>query len=63
MMSYRFKRRSFLQACGGSAALLSPLLRSIEAQAQGVAAPLRLLILHHPLGVASGLATWRQMSL
>jgi hypothetical protein len=59
MMSYRFKRRSFLQACGGSAALLSPLLRSIEAQAQGMTAPLRLLILHHPLGAAPGLGSWR----
>ena len=59
MMSYRFKRRSFLQACGGSAALMAPLLRSIEAQAQGMAAPLRLLILHHPLGAAPGLASWR----
>jgi hypothetical protein len=59
MMSYTFKRRSFLQACGGSAVLLAPLLRSIEAQAQGMTAPLRLLILHHPLGAASGLATWR----
>ena len=57
--SYKFKRRSFLRACGGSAALLAPLLRSIEARAQGVTAPLRLLILHHPLGAAPGLATWR----
>ena len=59
MTSYKFKRRSFLQACGGSAALLAPLLRSIEARAQGVKAPLRLLILHHPLGAAPGLASWR----
>jgi hypothetical protein len=57
--SYKLKRRAFLQACGGSAALLAPLLRSIEARAQGVKAPLRLLILHHPLGVAPGLASWR----
>lgn len=59
MTSYKMKRRSFLQACGGSAALLAPLLRSIEARAQGVKAPLRLLIVHHPLGAAPGLATWR----
>jgi hypothetical protein len=57
--SYQLKRRSFLQACGGSAALLAPLLRSIEARAQGAKAPLRLLIVHHPLGVAPGLASWR----
>lgn len=59
MTSYKLKRRNFLQACGGSAALLAPWLRSIEARAQGVKAPLRLLILHHPLGVAPGLASWR----
>ena len=59
MSSYKFKRRSFLRACGGSAALLAPLLRSIEARAQGVKAPLRLLILHHPLGAAPGLGSWR----
>jgi hypothetical protein len=59
MMSYKFKRRSFLQACGGSAVLLAPLLRNIEARAQGMKAPLRLLILHHPLGAAPGLASWR----
>ena len=40
MSSYKFKRRSFLRACGGSAALLAPLLRSIEASAQGMKAPL-----------------------
>ena len=59
MSSYRFARRSFLRACGGSAALMPSLLRSIEARAQGAAAPLRLLIIHHPLGAAQGLATWR----
>lgn len=59
MTSYNIKRRSFLQACGGSAALLAPLLRSIEARAAGAKAPLRLLILHHPLGAAPGLASWR----
>jgi hypothetical protein len=59
MTSYKFKRRSFLQACGGSAALLAPLLRSIEARAQGTKAPLRLLIVHHPLGAGPGLGSWR----
>jgi hypothetical protein len=57
--SYKFKRRSFLRACGGTATLLAPLLRSIEARAQGMKAPLRLLILHHPLGAAPGLGSWR----
>ena len=32
-------RRSFLRACGGSAALLLPLLRDIEARANGAPAP------------------------
>jgi hypothetical protein len=56
--SYRVARRSFLQACGGSAALLAPLLRSIEARALGVPAPLRLLIIHHPLGTAPLGVNW-----
>jgi hypothetical protein len=59
VISYKFARRSFLRACGGSTALLLPLLRSIEARAQGVAAPLRFLVIHHPLGAFPGLATWR----
>lgn len=58
MKSYKFARRSFLQAAGGSAALLSPLLRSIEARAAGAAAPLRVLFIHHPLGAGPGLTTW-----
>ncbi len=44
-------RRSFLRACGGSAALLLPLLRDIEARADGGAAPLRFLVIQKPLGV------------
>ncbi len=59
MTSYKVRRRAFLQACGGSAIALAPLLRSIEARAAGAKAPLRLLILHHPLGTAPGLASWR----
>ena len=35
------------------------MLRLIEARAQGAVAPLRFLVIHHPLGVAPGLATWR----
>ena len=58
MTSYKFARRSFLRGCGGSAALMLPLLRSIEARAAGAAAPLRLLILQHPLGTYPGLTRW-----
>jgi len=36
-----------------------PLLRSIEARAAGGAAPLRLLIIQHPLGTNPGLTNWR----
>jgi hypothetical protein len=50
-------RRSFLRGCGGAAGLLMPLLRSIEARAQGLPAPLRLLIIHHPMG--TWLDLWR----
>jgi Protein of unknown function (DUF1552) len=57
MSSYKIARRAFLRSCGGSAALLLPLLRSIEARAQGVAAPLRFLVIHHPQG--SPLTMWR----
>jgi hypothetical protein len=60
VISYKFARRSFLRGLGaGSAAMMVPLLRSIEARAAGVAAPLRFLVIHHPLGTASGLANWR----
>lgn len=50
MISYKMARRSFLYGCGGSAALLLPLLRSMEARAAGAPAPLRFLVIHHPLG-------------
>lgn len=60
MISYKFARRSFLRGLSvGSAPLLVPLLRNIEARAQGAAAPLRFLIIHHPLGALPGLSTWR----
>ena len=58
MTSYKFSRRSMLRAAGGSAALLLPLLRSIESRAAGAKAPLRLLIIHHPLGTAEGGKNW-----
>ncbi len=57
MTSYKVARRSFLRACGGSAALMLPLLRSMEARAQGMPAPKRLLILHHCQG--SPIDLWR----
>ena len=57
VISYKMARRSFLRACGGSAALLLPMLRSIEARAAGAAAPLRFFVLHHPLGTQIDL--WR----
>ena len=57
MTSYKLARRSFLRACGGSAALMLPLLRSMEARAQGIPAPKRLLILHHSQG--SPIDLWR----
>jgi hypothetical protein len=59
VISYKFARRSFLRGLGGSAALMVPLLRSIEARAAGVAAPLRFLVIHHPLGTNPGLSNWR----
>jgi len=55
--SYKVARRSFLRGCGGSAALMLPLLRSMEARAQGLPAPRRLLILHHCQG--SPIDLWR----
>ena len=58
MTGYKFARRAFLRGCG-SAALMAPLLRSIEARAAGTPAPLRLLIIQHPLGTYPGLARWR----
>jgi hypothetical protein len=36
-----------------------PLLRSIEARAAGATAPLRFLVIHHPLGANPGLGNWR----
>jgi len=58
MISYKFARRSFLRGVGGLAPLMVPLLRSIEARAAGAAAPLRLLVIQHPLGTNPGLTNW-----
>ena len=38
--------------------MLLPLLRNIEARAEGAKAPLRLLVIHHPLGTAPGGVNW-----
>ncbi len=59
MISYKYARRSFLRGLGGSAALMVPLLRSIEARAAGATAPLRFLVIHHPLGANPQLTNWR----
>jgi hypothetical protein len=58
MISYKFARRSLLRGAGALAPLLLPLLRSIESQAAGAAAPLRLLVIQHPLGTNSVLTKW-----
>jgi hypothetical protein len=47
--SYKIARRTFLRGAAGAGVLL-PLLRRIEARAQGMTAPLRFLVIHHPLG-------------
>jgi len=60
--SYKVSRRAMLRTAGCSAALLLPLLRNIEARATGGKAPLRLLIIHHPLGTAPGGANWAPQS-
>lgn len=49
MSSYRFARRSFLGMIGGACGLRA-LLENIEAHAQGMPAPRRLLVMHHPVG-------------
>ncbi|HEX3695538.1 MAG TPA: DUF1552 domain-containing protein [Polyangia bacterium] len=58
MISYKFARRSFLRGVGASASLIVPLLRSIEARAAGGAAPLRLLVISHPLGANPDQTKW-----
>ena len=55
MTSYKVSRRAFLRGCGASTLML-PLLRNIEARAQGKPAPLRFLIIHHSLGTQLGSA-------
>ncbi len=49
MMSYKFKRRSFLRGVGGALGL-KVMLRNLEASAQGAKSPPRLLITHWPVG-------------
>jgi hypothetical protein len=45
MMSYRFKRRSFMQGVGGALGL-KIMLRNLEAGAEGAKSPPRLLVTH-----------------
>ena len=63
MISYRFKRRAFLAALGGAAGL-ELLLRNVEAAAQGMKSPGRLLVTHWPVGIVAGAsdALWRPTS-
>jgi hypothetical protein len=49
MMSYRFKRRSFLASVGGAFAL-ETMLTNLEAQAEGAGSPARFLLTHFPIG-------------
>jgi hypothetical protein len=60
MISYRFKRRAFLAALGGAAGL-KLLLRNLEASAQGMTSPGRLLVTHWPVGIVAGAsdALWK----
>lgn len=50
MRSYRLARRSFLQGIGAGAVGLRAMLRTMEAGAQGMGSPPRLLITHWPVG-------------
>ena len=56
MTPYRIARRAFLRGCG-AAPLLLPLLRNLEARAQGRAAPLRFLVIRRAGGTQLDL--WR----
>jgi hypothetical protein len=49
MTSYRFARRSFMQAVGGAFGL-KVMLRNMEASAQGMTSPPRVLVTHWPVG-------------
>src|SRR4051794_3405206 len=63
MISYRFKRRSFLTAMGGGLGL-KVMLRNMEASAQSSQSPPRLLVTHWPVGIipGSGDALWKPTS-
>lgn len=63
MISYRFKRRAFLAGLGGAVGL-KLLLRNLEAAAQGMTSPGRLLVTHWPVGIVAGAsdALWRPTS-
>ena len=55
MTSYRLARRSFLQGIGAGAFGLKTMLRTMEASAQGMTSPPRLLITHWPVGTIHAL--------
>jgi len=63
MISYRFKRRSFLTAMGGGLGL-KVMLRNMEASAQSSQSPPRLLVTHWPVGIIPGAseALWKPTS-
>ena len=53
MMSYRFRRRSFVTALSGGVGL-KIMLRNLEGSAQGMRSPARLLVTHWPIGIVPG---------
>jgi hypothetical protein len=63
MISYRFKRRTFLTAMGGGLGL-KVMLRNMEASAQTAQSPPRLLVTHWPVGIIPGAgdALWKPTS-
>ncbi len=63
MISYRFKRRAFLTAMGGGLGL-KIMLRNLEASAQGMRSPARLLVTQWPVGIVAGAqeALWKPTS-
>ena len=53
MISYRFKRRAFLAGMAGGVGL-KIMLRNLEASAQTMRSPPRLLVTHWPVGIVAG---------
>src|SRR5262249_44589675 len=63
-MSYRLKRRAFLQGVGAGGLGLKIMLRNLEASAQTATSPPRLLLTHWPVGIVAGAndALWASTS-